>query len=113
MTWFSLDQNVRNGFLVEFLGSPATTFTGPVRLARRLGLPIVPAFVHQTGPAAYELECKPPISLPRSTPTDDELLVDMRRLMAILEEEILRFPESWLWAHRRWRHGDRLAAPAP
>ena len=108
VTWFTLDQNARHGFPVEFFGRPATTFTGPVRLARKLGLPVIPAFVHQVGPHAYEIECKEPLHFPATPPSDEALRADMRRLMGILEEEIRRYPESWMWAHRRWRHGERM-----
>jgi KDO2-lipid IV(A) lauroyltransferase len=109
ITWFTLDQNARRGVLVDFLGHPATTFAGPVRLARRLDLPIIPAFVRQTGPCLYELRLDPPIRLPATAPSDDELFADLTRLMRILEAEVRRNPEQWLWGHRRWRHGARLA----
>jgi Kdo2-lipid IVA lauroyltransferase/acyltransferase len=113
ITWFTVDQNVRHGFPVDFFGRPATTFTGPVRLARKLDVPMIPAFVHQVGPFAYEMEFRDPIHLPATPPSDAEVRADLAQLMAMLEEEIRRYPESWLWAHRRWRHGELLGGNAP
>jgi KDO2-lipid IV(A) lauroyltransferase len=107
--WFTLDQNARHGLLIDFLGHPATTFAGPVRLARKLGLPIVPAFVHQTGPCFYELTFHPPLHLPPSKPTKEEVMADLRRLVIHIEREVYAFPQDWLWGHRRWRHGERHA----
>ena len=107
--WFTLDQNARHGTLVDFLGHPATTFAGPVRLARKFGLPIIPAFVHQTGPCFYELSFKPPVHLPHAKATKEELQADLRQLMTLIEHEVYAYPDEWLWGHRRWRHGERYA----
>ena len=107
VTWFSLDQNVRHGVLVDFMGRPATTFPGAVRLARRLGVPVVPVFVRQTGPWNYEVVFREPLFFPQRTPTDAEVTEELGILMRILEEEIRLRPDQWLWCHRRWRHGER------
>ncbi|HAK93736.1 MAG TPA: hypothetical protein DCM87_01685 [Planctomycetes bacterium] len=110
ITWFSLDQNARTGVLVEALGRPATAFAGPVRLARRLDLPIVPAFVRRIGPARYEFDICEPIRLPPGEPGDEEIAADLTRLMKLLDARILARPEEWLWCHRRWRTAERILA---
>ena len=37
----------------------------------------------------------------------EELASDLRQLTAILDAQILRYPEEWLWFHRRWRTADK------
>ena len=101
--WFALDQSARRGVYVEFFGRPAGTSPGPVRLARTLRVPIVPAFVHRLGPARYELQIQAPLALPPTEPTQEELEADLKKLLGHIEAQILRYPEEWLWVHRRWR----------
>ncbi len=110
ITWFSLDQNARTGVLVEALGRPATAFPGPVRLARRLDLPIIPAFVRRVAPARYELDILEPIRLPPGEPGDAQIAADLTRLMKLLDARIFARPEDWLWCHRRWRTAEKLLA---
>ncbi len=110
ITWFSLDQNARTGVMVEALGHPATAFPGPVKLARRLQIPIIPVFVHRIGPAKYELDVGEPIRLPPAEPTDAEVAADLMRLMHLLDARIHAHPEEWLWCHRRWRTADKRMA---
>jgi len=107
VTWFSLDQNVRHGVLVDFMGRPATTFPGAVRLARRLGIPVLPVFVRQRGPWNYEVVFREPLFFPSRPPSDSEVAEELGTLMRVLEEEIRLRPDEWLWCHRRWRHGER------
>lgn|GEM_PF-444171 len=110
ITWFLLDQNARTGVLVRALGRPATTFAGPVRLARRLDLPIIPAFARRIGPAKYEFDICEPIRLPSGEPSEERIAADLTRLMEILDARILAQPEEWLWCHRRWRTAERITA---
>jgi len=101
--WFALDQDARHGVRVNFFGRPARTSPGPVRLARLLGAPVLPAFVHRLGPGRYELGISPPIKLPRREPSPEEVRTDLETLLENIEARILRYPEEWLWGHRRWR----------
>jgi len=106
--WLTIDQNARHGVLVPFFGKPATTFPLAVRLARSVGAPILPVFVHENNERKYVIEIEEPVRLPRGKPTETELVADLRRLTGLLEEHVLRSPEQWLWAHRRWRTADKM-----
>jgi len=109
IVWFALDQDARRGVLVNFCGQPATTHPGPVRLARSIGAPILIGFVHRLGPGRYELQLKDLVRLPQGKPSQEELVAELETLLRYLEEQIRRFPEDWLWVHRRWRRGKRVA----
>ena len=103
LLWFALDQDARHGIRVRFFGEPARTSPGPVRLARLLGAPVLPAFVHRLGPVRYELRINPPVPLPRGEASPDEIRADLETLLKNIEARIIRYPEEWLWGHRRWR----------
>jgi len=106
--WLTIDQNARHGVLVDFFGKPASTYPLAVRLARAAGAPILPAFVHTDSTGTYVLEVEKPMRLPRSKPSPDEVVAELRQLTELLEQHILRTPEQWLWPHRRWRTADAM-----
>ncbi len=107
--WVALDQNARTTILVDFLGHPATTFEGPVKLAYKFGLSIVPAFTHRTGPGSYEMHIKEPIRVQKKKdPTQKEIRATLQEAVGAIEKQIMTYPEEWFWFHRRWRTGKKL-----
>ena len=92
-----MDQNTRvSSRLVPFFGRPAPTPTGPVRLARRYGIPLLPVAIGRHG------EGHRVVHLPPLEPGvgDEETLLAAAN--AALEELIRRNPTEWVWFHRRW-----------
>ena len=105
-----VDQNARRreGVFAPFFGVPASTRFGPARLATRLGVPVVPAFLHRVGESgdhigriypAVELEREPDAS----GAADVVLRENVARMNRVLEDVIRAEPEQWMWAHRRFR----------
>ena len=105
-----VDQNARRreGVFAPFLGVSASTRFGPARLAVRLGVPVIPAFIHRVGSSADHVgRILPPIPL-RSEPKDPEeaahvLGENVGRINQVLEGVVRKEPEQWVWAHRRFR----------
>lgn len=100
------DQNTvpAEAIFVDFFGIPAATTSGMARLARRTGAAVVPAFNHWDPQIRkYRLCYGPALELPC---TDDEES-DIRNHVAIfnqvIEDYVRRFPDQWLWIHRRWK----------
>lgn len=84
----------------RFLGKSTAVFTGAERLASALGAPVVYARSFQPHRGRYELTLKV-ITDDASTLPKGEL---SKTFMDLLEEDILRQPEQWLWSHKRWKH---------
>jgi KDO2-lipid IV(A) lauroyltransferase len=100
------DQNAvpAESVFVDFFGIPAATTSGIARLARRTGAAVVPVYSYwDTGLRKYRLRYEPALDL---TPTDDEQ-EDIRNYSArfnqAIEDYVRRFPDQWLWVHRRWK----------
>ena len=100
------DQNTApaEAVFVDFFGIPAATSSGIARLARRTGAAVVPAYSYwdpQIG--KYRLRYEPALEL---TTTEDEQS-DIRNYSArfnqVIEDYVRRFPDQWLWVHRRWK----------
>lgn len=100
-----MDQHAgpKQGIRVDFMGRPASTHTSPARLHLKTGAPILAGSFVRDGTFQYRMVTGAPI---RYTPTGDkekdtaELLTEINRR---LEAAIRRYPEQYLWAHKRWR----------
>ena len=100
-----MDQHAgpKQGIRVDFMGRPASTHTSPARLHLKTGAPILAGSFIRDGIFQYRMVTGSPI---RFTPTGDkekdtaELLTEINRR---LEAVIRRYPEQYLWAHKRWR----------
>ncbi|MCX8071631.1 MAG: lysophospholipid acyltransferase family protein [Candidatus Binatia bacterium] len=100
------DQNQRYSFgvFVDFFGIPACTTTGPVRLAQHSGARIVPVFLRRVGESSkHVVEVWPPVELVETGDPQADLVENTQRCSRILEEMIRRYPEQWIWFHRRWK----------
>lgn len=100
------DQNQRHSFgvFVDFFGIPACTTTGPVRLAQHTGAKIVPVFLRRVGESdQHVVEVLPAVELVHSGDAAADVVENTQRCTRIIEEMIRRYPEQWIWFHRRWK----------
>ena len=93
----------RHGIPVEFLGRPAWTHKSIALLHLVTRAPLVFAYAVRTGPLRYTVRAVGPLAY-RSTGDRD---ADVARILAALTREIetvvRRYPEQYMWGHRRWR----------
>jgi KDO2-lipid IV(A) lauroyltransferase len=94
---FLIDQNIRaESVKVPFFGRPALTPIGPAKLAIRTGAPVVCIFDERRRDGKHVIRIHPPM-------TDSDPIALTARITALIEEEIRRRPEQWVWFHDRWR----------
>jgi KDO2-lipid IV(A) lauroyltransferase len=102
-----LDQNARRGegVFVSFFGRPASTRFGPLRLAARLGVPVVPAFIRrEPGGQRHRIRVHPALQLEAGASDDQATLRrSVQSVTAVIEKEVREVPEQWIWTHARWR----------
>lgn len=89
---------------VDFFGVPASTTFMLAKLALRTNATVLPIFVPwDEGTGKFLVHILPPVSTER---TGDEP-EDVRRLTAnltkVVEDYIRRYPDQWLWIHKRWK----------
>lgn len=100
--WYPPDQDhgARNSVFVPFFGIPAATLKTTTRLAKLSGAAVLPCYFHRLpADAGYEIVLLPALT---SFPGADET-ADATRLNSLLEEQIRRSPEQYLWLHRRFK----------
>lgn len=99
-----IDQHAqKRGMMVDFFGRPASTHTAVALLPLVTRLPLCFGCCIRTGPMRYTVHAVGPIPVERTGDKDEDIARLLRRLNEELEAVIRRFPEQYLWSHRRWR----------
>ncbi len=92
------------GEFVRFFQIDACTGTGLAHVARKTGAAVLPGFmVWDAVERKYVLRFGPEVEIPRTDNAGADILEGTRRCTAVLEEWIRRYPDQWLWIHRRWK----------
>lgn len=96
---------------VDFFGRPAATAPTLGLLAVRTRAPIVPVVSDLLADGRYRIRYLPPVEWISTGDREADVLDIMSRCTALLEEEIRRNPEQWLWMHRRWKTRPKPGKP--
>jgi len=98
-----MDQDARkHGIFVDFLGAPASTYTGMVALALRSGVPFIPVLLVDGG-NSYRIEIATPWEPREGASEEENIRAGAMYYNRFLEEQVRRHPENYFWAHRRWK----------
>jgi KDO2-lipid IV(A) lauroyltransferase len=92
-----------DGVFVEFFGRPACTAKGLALIARRTDAPVVPAFIVREADGRHRLIVLPPVELSRTRDLQQDVVTNTARCTAVIERMVRRYPDQWLWMHRRWK----------
>jgi KDO2-lipid IV(A) lauroyltransferase len=95
------DLRERDGVRAPFFGRPAPTTPMPALLARQFARPLFAVALIRTARCRFEMQAVE-IEVPRSDNRDEDLGVATARVQAAFEGWIRRWPEQWMWAHRRF-----------
>jgi KDO2-lipid IV(A) lauroyltransferase len=92
------------GVFVEFFGRQACTASGLARVALKTGAAVLPGFmVWQPAEGKYVLHFGPELEFTQSGDTEADILAATQQCAAATEAWIRRYPDQWLWIHRRWK----------
>ena len=111
---FMLDQNrpADQAVFVDFFGQPAATTPGLAVMSAHTGAPVLPVFIRRLPDGRNMVEAQPPIE-----PPPDRQPATIRTFTETctktIEDEIRRYPEQWLWWHKRWKSRPPAAAAVP
>lgn len=102
-----IDQHIqdRSAVTVKFFNRPASTTSTIAVLAMRAGVPIIPVFALPLAGGRYRMIYEAPIEQPDPDHPDAARILT-QRCTDVLEMYVRRYPELWLWMHRRWRVAD-------
>jgi Kdo2-lipid IVA lauroyltransferase/acyltransferase len=100
-----IDQNQRGeaGIFVDFFGIPASTTPALATLALKTEAPIIPVFGVPMPDGRYRIRYLPEVEYRRTGDIKRDIPGLTQACTRIIEEQVKREPEYWVWVHRRWR----------
>lgn len=92
------------GIFVDFFGIPACTANGLARIALRTDAAVVPGFtIWDPALQKYRLRFDPALALIRTGDLEADIAANTQIFTKVIEDYVRRYPEQWLWVHRRWK----------
>ena len=92
------------GVFVDFFGIPACTASGLALIALRTDAAVLPGFtIWDPVLRKYRLRFDPAVKLVRTGNHDADIVANTQLFTKIIEDFVRRYPDQWLWVHRRWK----------
>jgi len=92
------------GVFVDFFGRPAYTASGLARVALHTGAAVVPGFtIWEQEQRRYCIHFDRALELVRSGNEEADIAANTALFTRVIEQYVRRYPEQWLWVHRRWK----------
>ena len=92
------------GVFVDFFGRAACTASGLARVALKTGAAVLPGFMlWEPAEKKYVLHFGPELVFKRSEEHEADILAATQQCASATEAWIRRYPDQWLWIHRRWK----------
>jgi len=92
------------GIFVDFFGIPACTASGLARIALRTNAAVVPGFtIWDSELQKYRLRFDLALELIRTGDLEADIAANTQMFTKVIEEYVRRYPDQWLWVHRRWK----------
>ena len=92
------------GIFVDFFGIPACTASGLARIALRTDAAVVPGFtIWDEALQKYRLRFDPALDLVRTGDLEADIAANTQMFTKVIEDYVRKYPDQWLWVHRRWK----------
>lgn len=92
------------GEFVRFFRMTACTASGLARVALKTGAAVLPGFMlWEPKEKKYVLHFGPQLHFAQTRNTEADVLGATQQCNDVLESWIRRYPDQWLWIHRRWK----------
>ena len=92
------------GVFVDYFGIPACTASGLARVAVKTDAAVIPAFtIWDEALKRYRIRFEPALQLIRTGDAEADAVANTALFTKALEKCARRYPEQWLWVHRRWK----------
>lgn len=99
-----IDQDTSvEGVFADFLGKPANTPSGPVKMAMRLDIPLFVVTTARQKDDRHHVYINGPLALATGGAPEEDLVTNVEKVNQLICATIDRYPEQWVWMHRRWR----------
>jgi len=105
------DQSHPNGIYVNFFNKSVPSPAGPALLAKRVGVPIIPAYVCRDKSNHHRITILPEMPLLQEDDLEKYLLLNTQNQIDWIAEILAKHPTQWLWLHNRWKRARKPGNP--
>src|SRR5271156_5600009 len=92
------------GVFVPYFGKLACTASGLARVALKTGAAVLPGFMlWEESERKYVLHFGDEIVFDRTGDDEADAVANTAKCTAAIEAYVRRYPDQWLWVHRRWK----------
>jgi Kdo2-lipid IVA lauroyltransferase/acyltransferase len=99
-----LNTQEREGIFVDFFGVPASTTFMVAKLALRTNAAVLPVFAPwDRDRRKFILKIDEPLAINRTGDEEQDVRCLTQLLTSVVEKYVRRYPDEWLWIHRRWK----------
>jgi KDO2-lipid IV(A) lauroyltransferase len=103
---FLMDTNMTppQGVFVPYFGVMACTASGMARVAAKTAAAVVPGFLlWEDAEQKYVLHFGEEIEVVNTGDAEQDAVTNTAAFTAVIESYVRRYPDQWLWVHRRWK----------
>ena len=98
------DQHAHSGGVtVKFFGRKAATPKGPAAFALKAKCPLIPLLIRRERYDRHVVMAGTPIYPPHSGDDEKDIETMTMAYTKFFEDGIRRYPDQWMWTHRRWK----------
>lgn len=98
------DHGIKEGIPVEFFGRKASTPTGAIKLALKLDIPILPAYIRRIRGGRHRIAILPTFDLKRTEDLETDITYNLTAINKIFEDCIRRYPCQYHWTYKRFKY---------
>jgi len=99
-----LNTQEREGIFVDFFGVKASTTFLVAKMALRTNSEVLPVFAPwNREQQRFLLQIDEPLKIVRSGDEEEDVRRLTQALTSVVEKYVRRYPNQWLWIHRRWK----------
>jgi KDO2-lipid IV(A) lauroyltransferase len=99
-----LNTQEREGIFVDFFGVPASTTFMVAKLALRTNGTVLPVFAPwDNDRRRFILKIDEPLVIDRTGDEQEDVRCLTQSITGVVEKYVRRYPDQWLWIHRRWK----------
>lgn len=97
----------RSAPFAPFFGRPVSTTPAITLLAMKTGAAVIPVFNVRVRFGYHQMHVCEEVEMINSGDRESDIMENCSRFNRVLEEWIRRYPDHWMWMHRRFRRKKR------
>lgn len=95
------------GLFIDYFGRPTSTHVGPAVFALRTGAPVLMTYAIRNRDGTFDVTFEEVATNDLTGSDDDKIRTITERHVKMLEQFVRKYPDQWLWMHKRWKHTEK------